>query len=61
MPSYKDIEENVFFGNGGTNLHIYKIPQGCPEDNPAELFQGPTGMVNPQKNLVLLTISRFSK
>ena len=58
--SSQDIKEMRFFGNGGTNLHIYKIPQSCPEDNQAKFLQGPHGKVNPSKNLILKMISRFT-
>ena len=37
----QDIEENRCFSNGGTNLHIQTIAQGCPEDNQVEFLQGP--------------------
>ena len=53
MHSCQDIEENRCFSNGGTNLHIHTIAQGRPEDNQVEYLQGPHGIVNPQKNLVL--------
>ena len=53
MHSCKDIEENRFFGNGGPNLHILKIAQSCFEDNQDELLQGPHGIANPPKNLIL--------
>ena len=54
------IEENRCFSNGGTNLHIQTIAQGCPEDNQVEFLQGPHGIVNPPKNLVLNNIRRFT-
>ena len=48
------------FSNGGTNLHIHTIAQGRPEDNQVEFLQGPNGIVNPPKNLVLNNIRMFS-
>ena len=60
MHSCQDIEENRYFSNGGTNLHIHAIAQGCPEDNQVEFLQGPHGIVNPPKNLVLNNIRRFT-
>ena len=48
----------MFFG--GTNLHIHPIAQGRPEDNQVEFLQGPHGIVNPPKNLVLNNIHRFT-
>ena len=53
MHSFEDVEENICFSNGGTNLHIHAIAQGRPEDNQVEFLQGPHGIVNPHKNLVL--------
>ena len=50
------IEENRCFSNGGTNLHIHTIAQGRPGDNQVEFIQGPHGIVNPLKNLVLNNI-----
>ena len=47
--------------NGGTNLHIHAIAQGRPEDNQVEFIQGPHGIVNPPKNLVLNNIRRFTQ
>ena len=55
MHSWQDIEENIYFSNGGTNLHIHAIAQGRPEDNQVEFLQGPHGIVNPPKNLCLTT------
>ena len=60
MHSCQDIEEHRCFSNGGTNLHIHTIAQGCPEDNQVEFLQGPHGIVNPPKNLVLNDIRRFT-
>ena len=60
MHSYQDIDENRCFSNGGTNLHIHTIAQGRPEDNQVEFLQGPHGIVNPPKNLVLNNIRRFT-
>ena len=60
MHSCQDIEENRYFSNGGTNLHIHAIAQGCPEDNQVEFLQEPHGIVNPPKNLVLNNIRRFT-
>ena len=54
------IEENRCFSNGGTNLHIHTIAQGRPEDNQVEFLQGPHGIVNRPKNLVLNNIRRFT-
>ena len=54
------IEENRCFGNGGTNLHIHAIVQDRPEDNQVEFLQGPHGIVNPPKNLVLNNIHGFT-
>ena len=59
MHNCQDIEENRCFSNGGTNLHIHAIAQGRPEDNQVEFLQGPHGIVNPSKNLVLNNIRRF--
>ena len=61
MHSCQDIEENIYFSNGGTNLHIHAIAQGRPEDNQVEFLQGPHGSVNPPKNLVLNNIRRFTQ
>ena len=61
MHSCQDIEENRYFSNGGTNLHIHAIAQGRPEDNQVEFLQGPNGIVNPPKNLVLNNIRRFTQ
>ena len=61
MHSWEDIEENRWFSNGGTNLHIHAIAQGRPEDNQFEFLQGPHGIVNPPKNLVLNNIRRFTQ
>ena len=61
MHSCSDIEENRCFSNGGTNLHIHTIAQGHPEDNQVEFLQGPPGIVNPPKNLVLNNIRRFTQ
>ena len=61
MHSCQDIEENRYFSNGGTNLHIHAIAQGRPEDNHVEFIQGPHGIVNPPKNLVLNNIRRFTQ
>ena len=60
MHSCQDIEENRCFSNGGTNLHIHPIAQGRPEDNQVEFLQGPHGIVNTPKNLVLNNIRRFT-
>ena len=57
----QNIEENRCFSNGGTNLHIHAIAQGRPEDNQVEFLQGPHGIVNPPKNLVLNNIRRFTQ
>ena len=54
------IEENRCFGNGSTNLHIHAIVQDRPEDNQVEFLQGPHGIVNPPKNLVLNNIHGFT-
>ena len=35
-------------------MHIHTIAQGRPEDNQVEFLQGPHGIVNPPKNLVLV-------
>ena len=56
MHSCQYIEENICFSNGGTNLHIHTIAQGRPEENQVEFLQGPHGIVNPPKNLVLNNI-----
>ena len=61
MHSCQDIEEKKYFSNGGTNLHIHTIAQGRPEDNQVEFLQGPHGIVNPPKNLVLNNIRRFTQ
>ena len=61
MHSWEDIEENRCFSNGGINLHIHSIAQGRPEDNQVEFLQGPHGIVNPPKNLVLNNIRRFTQ
>ena len=61
MHSCQYIEENRYFSNGGTNLHIHAIAQGRPEDNQVEFLQGPHGIVNPPKNLVLNNIRRFTQ
>ena len=53
MHSCQEIDENRCFSNGGTNLHIHTIAQGRPEDNQVEFLQGPHGIVNRSKNLVL--------
>ena len=60
MHNCQDIEENRCFSNGGTNLHIHAIAQGRPEDNQVEFLQGPHGIINPPKNLVLNNIRRFT-
>ena len=60
MHSCQDIEENICFSNGGTNLHIHAIAQGRPEDNQVEFLQGPHWIVNPPKYLVLNNIRRFT-
>ena len=57
----QDIEENICFSNGGTNLHIHAIAQGRPEDNQVEFLQGPHGIVNPPKNLILNNIRGFTQ
>ena len=49
------------FSNGGTNFHINTIAQGRPEDSQVEFLQGPHGIVNPPKNLVLNNIRRFTQ
>ena len=61
MHSCQYIEENRYFSNGGTNLHIHAIAQGRPEDNQVEFLQGPHWIVNPPKNLVLNNIRRFTQ
>ena len=61
MHNCQDIEENRCFSNGGTNLHIHAIAQGRSEDNQVEFLQGPHGIVNPSKNLVLNNIRRFTQ
>ena len=60
MHSCQYIEENRCFSNGGTNLHIHTIAKGRPEDNQVEFLQGPHGIVNRSKNLVLNNIRRFT-
>ena len=60
MHNCQDIEENRCFSNGGTNLHIHAIAQGRPEDNQVEFLQGPHGIVNQSKNLVLNNTRRFT-
>ena len=60
MHNCQYIEENRCFSNSGTNLHIHAIAQGRPEDNQVEFLQGPHGIVNPPKNLVLNNIRRFT-
>ena len=60
MHSCQYIDENRCFSNGGTNLHIHTNAQGRPEDNQVEFLQGPHGIVNPPKNLVLNNIRRFT-
>ena len=42
-------------------MHIHAIAQGRPEDNQVEFLQGPHGIVNPPKNLVLNNIRRFTQ
>ena len=42
-------------------MHIHAIAQGRPEDNQVEFLQGPHGIVNPSKNLVLNNIRRFTQ
>ena len=42
-------------------MHIHTIAQGHPEDNQVEFLQGPHGIVNPPKNLVLNNIRRFTQ
>ncbi|KAG1656448.1 hypothetical protein GQR58_023929 [Nymphon striatum] len=42
---FRDVEEIMFFGNGGANLHIHEIAQGFPEDNQAEFHHGPHGNI----------------
>ena len=49
MHSWEDIEENICFSNGGTNLHIHSIAQGRPEDNQVEFLQGSHGIEKPPK------------
>ena len=61
MHNCQDIEENRCFSNGGTNLHIHAMAQGRPEDNQVEFLQGPHGIVNPPKNLVLNNNRRFTQ
>ena len=61
MHSWEDIEDNRCFSNGGTNVHIHAIAQGRPEDNQVEFLEGPHGIVNPPKNLVLNNIRRFTQ
>ena len=41
-------------------MHIHTIAQGRPEDNQVEFLQGPHGIVNPPKHLVLNNIRRFT-
>ena len=41
-------------------MHIHTIAQGRPEDNQVEFLQGPHGIVNRPKNLVLNNIRRFT-
>ena len=60
MHSCQDIEDNIYFSNGGTNLHIHAIAQGRPDDNQVEFLQGPHGIVNPPKTLLLNNIRRFT-
>ena len=60
MHSCQYFEENRYFSNGGTNLHIHAIAQGRPEDNQVDFLQGPHGIVNPPKNPVLNNIRRFT-
>ena len=60
MHSCQDIEENRFFSNVGTSLHIHAIAQDRPEDNHVEFLQGPHGIVNPPKNIVLNNIRRYT-
>ena len=60
MHSCQDIEENRCFSNGGTSLHIHTIAQGRPEDNQVEFLQGPHGIANPPKKLVLNNIRSFT-
>ena len=60
MHSCQYIEGNRCFSNGGTNLHIHTIAQGRPEDNQVEFLQGPHGIENRPKNLVLNNIRRFT-
>ena len=47
------------FDNGGPNLHIKKVAQGCHEDNQADLLQGPHGSANLSKNFILQNIHRL--
>ena len=49
MHSCQDNEENRYFSNGGTNLHIHAIAQGRTEDNQVEFLQGPHGIVKSTK------------
>ena len=51
MHSCQNIEENICFSNGVTNLHIHTIAQCRPEDNQ---------VVNPPKNLVLNKMRGYS-
>ena len=60
MHSCQYIEENRCLSNGGTNLHIHTIAQGRPEDNQVEFLQGPHGIENRPKNLVLNNIRMFT-
>ena len=39
MHTFNNIEYNRIFDNGGTNLHIKKIPQGYRSDNPTGIHQ----------------------
>ena len=61
MHNRQDIEENRCFRNGGTILHFHAIAQGRPEDSQVEFLQGPHGIVNPPKNIVLNNIRRFTQ
>jgi len=39
MGTFDNIQENMFFDNGRTNLHIKKVPQSYPNDNPTGFHQ----------------------
>ena len=61
MHNCQNIEENICFSNGVTNLHIHAIAQGRTVDNQVEFLQGPHGIANPPKKPVLNNTRRFTQ